>query len=166
MKNLIKLIALIFCAGFIFVTCQKAENKKVTAENQKLIQSSNQTSLKTETWGLNWMLEVENGVTCIPTPLDCYDEIVITPSQTTALQHFENAVQGNAGDVQYFFTYDSWDVLFPGLDGTTNLDSLRTGHYDMVMTHNDNNIYFYGAGNSKPLNFENEEFVLRIDKNH
>jgi len=169
MKNSIKLIALVFCTSIIFVSCSKDETSNVTGKSQQTIQNSivteqqSTSELKSATFGRNWLFSTEDK-RCLPFPLDCYDDVVVRPTQVTAMKHFENAVLGNAGNVQYFFTYDAWFVLFPELDGTADLDSLRSGHYDMVMTRDENKMFYYGAGNEYPLNFQNEKFVLRLNK--
>jgi hypothetical protein len=169
MKNSIKLIAIVFCTSIIFVSCSKDETSNVTGKSQQTTQSFSVTDqqstseLKSATFGRNFIFDPENKK-CLPIPLDCYDDVVVRPTQVTAMKHFENAVLGNAGDVQYFFTYDAWFVLFPELDGTADLDSLRSGHYDMVMTSDEDKIFYYGAGNQYPLNFQNEKFVLRLNK--
>jgi hypothetical protein len=103
-------------------------------------------------------------VRCYKVPLDCYDPIIIRPTneiEQDAFYALNNAVQSN--DIEGYFTSDYWPVIFPGLDGTASLDSLQTGHYSMTCNYNTNTkTWYYLAGNVSPVTPANKDFVLQV----
>jgi hypothetical protein len=171
MKNLFIVIALIFSASILIISCSKIETPgvsgKVTSGSQVAEKSSGNShgnGLKSaNTFGTNWVFDDEE-VKCWPSPLDCYDPVPVRASLDEIIKLFEFAVNGNKQDVKYFFTTQNWQSLFPGLEGTDNLIKLQSGNYDMIMSTGSNNMVHYLAGSTLPLTLHNEEFVLRIDK--
>jgi hypothetical protein len=132
--------------------------------------SNDQVSAKTTTWGICCVWDEECGE-CTPVVVNCYEPIIITSDpELTAQANLDNAADGDAEDVSTFFSGLQWATLFPDLDAdegehaynAVNLDSLRTGRYDMLRCVDGDNSY-YMAGPEGELAIDNVDFVLVLE---
>lgn len=164
---LLKITPLLFVLLLTFVSCEKEQilqDNQLTQEN-----SINNKTTPEEEWGLNneWYWLTQD---CFPTPLNCYDPIVVKPPEQKSSDNIkscvlklDDAVAEGSDAIKKFFLSDDCSVLFPNLDNSKgHLSKLQSGIYDGIcIAKNNKNYYLFGSKDE--LNIENPEFVLVVE---
>jgi hypothetical protein len=159
-----KLIACFALVSFLAFSCKKEAPLQPQNGSLPVAHHNPKNPDAQDAWGLNWWWIPAKGF-CIPYPLDCFDEVVVSPTLSTAVTDFENAVASGSGGVSEFFQGTEWDDLFPDLDDThfpDQLEALQSGNYHISESiSDDDGLYQYAVIEDGTSTIS---FVLRLNK--
>jgi hypothetical protein len=140
-----KMILTLAAVALLASSCEKAQPLQPSV-TPGITSGANNDGTE-DTWGLNWWWK-EGPDICWPYALDCFDEVVVTPSMSEYVTEFETAIGGGAGDIGNFFTYGNWAEIFPHLSDDANdeiLTDLQSGDYYIDITDDAHGQYYYHA---------------------